>query len=60
MANVKLNEKIDEILSRLTYVEDGMEKLKMEVTKVKMEVNNIDEIVMYNFRNEFKKHWLRQ
>jgi chromosome segregation ATPase len=37
----QLKEKTDEILSRLTSLEDGMEKLKMEVTEVKMEVNNI-------------------
>ena len=33
-----MNEKIDEIFSRL---EDGLKKLKMEVTEVKMEVTKV-------------------
>ena len=37
----QLNEKNDEILSRLTSVEDGLKKLKMEVTEVKMEVTEV-------------------
>ena len=41
----QLNEKNDEILSRLTSVEDGLKKLKMEVTEVKMEVTKLKKFV---------------
>jgi DNA repair exonuclease SbcCD ATPase subunit len=53
---IQLNEKNDGILSRLTSVEDGMKKLKMEVTEVKMEVTKVKMEVtkVKNVVNTFK------